>query len=116
MGWLLQSLRPGVAAALFLLLASCGAAERTSADRFTRNGELIALSGRDAGAAYPCFTCHWLDGRGDGAGAPRLAGTGLGHLTRHLEDYATGCRRHTEMDTNLTRLYTAPCQDESDPF
>src|SRR3546814_1724570 len=104
MGWLLQSLRPGVAAALFLLLASCGAAERTSADRFTRNGELIALSGGDAGAAYACFTCHGLDGRGDGAGAPRLAGLGLGYLNRQLEDYATGRRRHPEMELIAKRL------------
>src|SRR3546814_16029942 len=86
MGWLLQSLRPGVAAALFLLLSSCGAAERTSADRFTRNGELIALSGGDDGAAYACFSRPWPDGRGDGAGAPRLAGPGLGYPNRALED------------------------------
>src|SRR3546814_3838790 len=104
MGWLLQSLRPGVAAALFLLLASCGAAERTSADRFTRNGELIALSGGDAGAAYACFTCHGLDGRGDGAGAPHLAGLGLGYLNRQLEVYATGRLRHPAMELIAKRL------------
>src|SRR3546814_14303463 len=90
MGWLLQSLRPGVAAALFLLLASCGAAARTSADRFTRNGELLALSGGDAGAAYACFTFPGLEGRGAGAGAPRLAGLGLGALTRPLGDVEIG--------------------------
>src|SRR3546814_7902001 len=62
------------------------------------------LSVGDAGAAYACFTCHGLDGRGDGAGAPRLAGLGLGYLNRQLEDYATGRRRHPEMELIAKRL------------
>ena len=90
--------------ALVAALAGCGAAERTSADRFTATGPLIALSGGDAGAANACFTCHGLDGRGNGAGAPRLAGLGLGYLDRQLESYANGTRRHPEMEAIAGRL------------
>lgn len=85
----------GTAAAA--LLSSCSAVETTSTDRFTATGELIAMSGGRAGAANACFTCHGLDGLGDGAGTPRLAGLNQGYLERQLEAYADGRRRHAQM-------------------
>lgn len=86
------------------LLASCGAVERSSMDRFVADGHLIALSGGDAGAANACFTCHGLDGRGNGAGAPRLAGLGTGYLDWQLEAYASGRRQHPQMEFIANRL------------
>ena len=79
------------------LLGGCTAAETTSLDRFADGGRMIALSGARAGAANACFTCHGLDGRGNGAGAPRLAGLDAGYLERQLEAYADGRRDHAEM-------------------
>jgi cytochrome c553 len=93
-----------------LLLAGCGVADRTAADRFTRTGELVALSGGDAGASSACFTCHGPDGRGNGAGTPRLAGLDLGYLTAQLEGYASGRRKHVEMEWISKRLTPADRQ------
>ena len=87
-----------------LAAAACSAVESTSADRFTATGELVALSGGEAGAARACFTCHGLDGRGDGAGTPRLAGLDAGYLLRQLDGYGTGLRRHPEMEFIARRL------------
>ena len=68
-----------------------------SADRFAATGELVALSGAAAGAANACFACHGLDGAGDGALAPRLAGIDAGYLERQLIAYADGRRKHAAM-------------------
>ncbi len=91
-------------AALSVALAGCSPTETTSAQRFVADGRLIALSGGDSGAANACFTCHGLDGRGDGAGAPRLAGLDPGYLDRQLEAYADGRRSHPEMTAIATAL------------
>ncbi len=91
-------------AACAVALAGCSAAETASTDRFVTDGRLIALSGGAAGAANACFTCHGLDGRGNGAGAPRLAGLDLGYMERQLEAYADGRRNHPEMVAIATRL------------
>ncbi len=80
-----------------LLTGACTAAETTSADRFQATGELVALSGGAAGAANACVTCHGLDGGGNGAGAPRLAGLDAGYLERQLIAYADGRRHHVQM-------------------
>lgn len=86
-----------IASALALpALAGCSG-EEPALDRFGTTGELIALSGADSGAANACFTCHGMDGRGDGAGVPRLAGLPAGYLARQLEAYADGRRRHASM-------------------
>ena len=85
------------AAGAAALLGACSAVESTSADRFTASGELVALSGGPAGASNACFTCHGLDGLGDGAGSPRLAGLDPGYLERQLEAYADGRRKHPQM-------------------
>ncbi len=79
------------------LLGGCSATETRSLDRFAKDGRIIALSGAGAGANNACFTCHGLDGRGDGAGSPRLAGLDAGYLERQLEAYADGRRYHQQM-------------------
>lgn len=91
-----MSSRAPYCAAIALLLASC-AADTTSTERFAATGELIAMSGAGAGAANACFTCHGLDGAGDGSGVPRLAGLDPGYLAAQMEAYADGRRHHTQM-------------------
>lgn len=46
------------------------------------------MSGGDGGPANACFSCHGLDGAGDGVSAPRLAGLDAGYLQKQLSDYA----------------------------
>lgn len=87
----------GLAAAA-LMLGGCGPVETTSVDRFSATGELIALSGGGAGASKACFTCHGLDGQGNGAGAPRLASMEFGYLERQLEAYGDGRRKNEVME------------------
>lgn len=84
----------------FMLLAgaaACANVDDTSHRRFAASGEVIALSGAGAGAANACFTCHGLDGRGNGAGTPRLAGLDAGYLDRQMRAYADGRRQHPQM-------------------
>ena len=102
-GWRRLGGRVGAALAA-TALASCGPVQTTSAERFRESGELIAWSGGNAGAANACFTCHGVDGRGNGAGAPRLAGLGIGYLDRQLEAYDDGRRRHPQMAWISRRL------------
>lgn len=82
-----------------MMAAGCGDVERRAADRFARTGEMVALSGGDAGASAACFTCHGLDGRGDGTAVPRLAGIDPGYLHRQMEAYAANLRLHPQMQT-----------------
>ena len=88
-------------------LAGCGGIERGSADRFTTSGELLAVSGGDAGAPNACLTCHGVDGRGNGAGTPRLAGLDRGYMAAQLEAYSSGRRRHPEMEWIARKLTPA---------
>ena len=85
-------------------LGGCSATDTTSAERFTETGQLVALSGGDGGAANACFTCHGLEGEGNDAGAPRLASIPLGYLHRQMEDFASGRRRHLDMEAIARRL------------
>ncbi|TFI57055.1 c-type cytochrome [Sphingomonas parva] len=85
------------AALLAVMISGCSAVDTASADRFAQTGELIALSGGHAGAANACITCHGLEGRGNGAGVPRLAGLESGYLNRQMESYASGLRQHPQM-------------------
>ena len=62
------------------------------------------MSGGGSGAENACFTCHGLDGGGNGAGTPRLAGLGIGYLDRQIEGYANGLRKHPEMEYIARRL------------
>ena len=105
-GWRRWGGRAGAALAA-AALASCGPVHTTSADRFRQSGELIAWSGGNAGAANACFTCHGLDGRGNGDGAPRLAGIGSGYLHRQLQAFDDGRRRHPQMAWIARRLTDA---------
>ena len=83
--------------AMTALAAGCAAGDTTSLDRLSTDGRTIALSGAQAGASNACFTCHGLDGRGNGAGSPRLAGLDAGYLERQLTAYADGRRYHSQM-------------------
>jgi len=83
-------------------LAACHSRE-PSADAFSRTGQLIAMSGGEAGAANACFTCHGLEGEGLGE-APRLAGLPSGYLLKQLQDYADGRRADPIMHAIARRL------------
>ncbi|WP_369058264.1 c-type cytochrome [Caulobacter sp. 73W] len=72
-------------------LAACEPQEPPP-DAFRRTGELIALSGGDGGARKACFTCHGLEGQGDGQASPRLANLDAAWMQRQLDDYASGRR------------------------
>lgn len=78
--------------ALGLCAALAACAPEPARDPFTSTGELVALSGGDAGPDGACVTCHGLAGEGDGQAAPRLAGLPRGYLQKQLEDYAAGLR------------------------
>lgn len=95
---------------VMIWLSGCGPVERGAADRFIATGEMIALSGGDAGAPNACFTCHGLDGHGNGEGTPRLAGLDRGYMTAQLAAYASGRRQHPEMAAIAAKL-TAVQQD-----
>jgi cytochrome c553 len=84
-------------------LGACTAPEPVD-DRFEATGELIALSGGDAGADAACVTCHGLRGEGDGHLAPRLAGLDPGYFARQLEFFARGQRRHPQMSSIAKRM------------
>ncbi len=86
-----------------LALAACGVAD-AGPGHFTADGEVIVMGGGDGGVAHACFSCHGLDGGGDGALAPRLAGLDPGYLHRQLDDYASGRRAHKAMRTIAGRL------------
>ena len=74
---------------------------------FEATGEIIALSGGDAGARGACVTCHGLDGGGNGMLAPRLAGLDAGYIARQLEFYDAGLRRDPQMEWIAGRLDNA---------
>lgn len=99
--------RTPIIGAAAIWLSACSPIDRGSASRFTATGELIALSGGDAGAANACFTCHGLDGSGNGAGAPRLAELDRGYMAAQLQAYASGRRQHPEMAHIASKLTLA---------
>lgn len=80
-----------------VLTTACTDRMDSSDDRFSRSGELIAMSGGEGGARYACATCHGVRGEGNGFDAPRLAGLPAGYLQKQMEDYATGLRPHEVM-------------------
>jgi cytochrome c553 len=89
--------------ALAGLLGACTAPEPVQ-DGFEATGELIALSGGDAGPQAACVTCHGLRGEGDGDLAPRLAGLNPGYFARQMEFFARGQRRHPQMSWIAERM------------
>ena len=82
--------------AMALGLGACSEAEPT-VGTWEETGELIALSGGDAGARGSCITCHGIEGEGDGNLVPRLAGLNAGYIARQLEFFSAGHRRHEQM-------------------
>lgn len=104
----LQGMRLVLALITGLSLAGCGAAAPGRTDEaLSATGQVVAMSGGDGGAANACFTCHGLNGQGDGDTAPRLAGLDAGYLHKQLEDYAAGLREHDTMHTVAERLTPA---------
>ena len=91
-------------ALMLLMLGACSPAGRPTPSPFTSTGEIIALSGGKAGAEWACFRCHGLNGQGNGAGAPRLAGMGTGYMVRQLEHYAAGLRQNDQMHLIAKKL------------
>ena len=73
---------------LILFAAACSGTDSRSTAAFTADGQVIAMSGGEGGASNACFSCHGLDGMGDGVSVPRLAGLDAGYLHKQLEDYA----------------------------
>ena len=81
-----------ILALLVFLAAACSPASNRTGEAFTASGEIIAMSGGEGGPANACFSCHGLDGAGDGVSVPRLAGLDVGYLQKQLADYAGGLR------------------------
>lgn len=98
-------------APLFLLMTAgllgCSDAKGVTDRALTETGQLVAMSGGGAGAASACFTCHGLEGQGDGVATPRLAGLDAGYLQKQMEDYAAGTRPHDVMGRIAKRLDAA---------
>lgn len=90
-----------------LLSAGCVRAPSQTDMALSANGRVVAMSGGDGGPANACFTCHGLEGQGDGDAAPRLAGLDAGYLLKQLEDYATGLRKDDAMAAIAARLSPA---------
>jgi cytochrome c553 len=84
-------------AGILLLVAACAEPETRSTAAFSADGQVIAMSGGDGGPSNACFSCHGLDGMGDGVSTPRLAGLDAGYLQKQLEDYAARLRDDPRM-------------------
>lgn len=85
------------------LSAACSA---PVAPRAQPSGEAIAFGAGPGGPADACFTCHGLNGEGDGP-IPRLAGLSTGYLVKQLEDYAGRWRDEPSMSPIAARLSDA---------
>jgi cytochrome c553 len=88
-------------------LAACAPGASDYEDPFVATGEVIALSGGQAGPAAACLTCHGIHGEGDGAETPRIAGLDEGYMLKQLNDYGAGLRPHDQMSPIARRLSDA---------
>ncbi|MEH6664289.1 MAG: c-type cytochrome [Brevundimonas sp.] len=88
-------------------LAACAPGVDEYEDPFVATGEIIALSGGDAGAEAACFTCHGMNGQGDGARTPRIAGLDEGYMLKQLNNYGSDLRPHDPMSSIARRLSDA---------
>ena len=91
-GWCWFRVRPILAIVGLAALVACTPGTNRTGAAFTAGGEIIAMSGGEGGPANACFSCHGLDGAGDGVSVPRLAGLDAGYLQKQLSDYAGGLR------------------------
>ena len=74
-------------------------------------GQAIAVGGGPGGAGAACFSCHGLQGQGDGGAAfPRLAGLDAQYLARQMADYASGARPNPVMTPIAQQLSPADHQ------
>mgnify|MGYP001426064396 CR=1 FL=1 len=91
----MRAVKLAPAVAVMLLACSAGEGETkagAAGDADPVAGRAVVVGGRQA-QVTPCFTCHGLDGAGDGSGAfPRLAGQAAFYLYKQLIDYASGAR------------------------
>lgn len=79
-------------------------------DADLEHGRTIAMGG--AGVPNACFTCHGVEGQGEGAGAlPRLAGQSAFYLYKQLKDYASGGRKNRVMGPIAEALSDADMRD-----
>ena len=85
-------------------MGGCSLPSNETGEALTRTGQTVAMSGGDGGAKNACFTCHGLDGAGDGVSAPRLAGLDAGYLQKQMEDYASDLRYDDAMTRIAARL------------
>lgn len=88
-------------------VAACAPGAADYDDPFVATGEIIALSGGQAGPAAACFTCHGMNGEGDGAETPRIAGLDAGYIHKQLNDYASALRPDDQMSPIARRLSDA---------
>lgn len=86
-----------------IILGGCSAPVAAPAQA---SGELIVFGAGPGGAADACFTCHGLQGEGDGL-TPRLAGLSPGYLIKQLEDYGGPWRHDPVMSPIVSRLSDA---------
>jgi cytochrome c553 len=95
-----------------MVLAAAGLAQDGRGDIV--NGRAVAVGAAGLGAGGACFSCHGLDGTGDGSGAfPRLTGQGSFYLYKQLKDYASGSRQNLIMGPIARALSDREMQDVS---
>lgn len=72
------------------------------------DGQTIYTQGGQDPAAMACLGCHGPDAQGiSAAGFPRLAGLSAGYLSKQLDDFRKGSRKHAVMEPLATALSDA---------
>jgi cytochrome c553 len=83
------------------------AAPAPSLDR----GLFVAIGGQTQSGRASCVQCHGLEGHGDGAAFPVIAGLGDWYLYKALRDYAAGLRPSPVMQPIASALSDREMQD-----
>lgn len=103
-----HALAAGLTGLALILLA----VEPAGAEPDINNGRLIAVGGGSGGPQTACFSCHGVDGVGDGTGAfPRLASQGAFYMYKQLKDYAAESRPNDIMTPIAQALTDAEMED-----